>query len=76
MIWLPGAKVHFSGFESGSGNGSRGTILIEKMAKSAVWSQNADFEPPGWNSLGFHGILRNFMEFHRILWDSMDLLGP
>ena len=59
ILWLccRGRRQHFSGFESGSGNGSRGTIPIEKMAKSAVWSQNVDFEPPGrifgilWNEL-------------------------
>ena len=52
MIWSPRGSVHFSGFENGSRNGSRGAILIEEMAKSAVWNQNADFEPPDRNSLG------------------------
>ena len=41
IVWLRCRERvrHFSGFENGSGNGSRGTILIEKMAESAIWSQ-------------------------------------
>ena len=46
IVLQPGAKVHFSGFESASGNGSMGTIPIEKMAENVVWSQNAKFKCP------------------------------
>ena len=42
IVWFccRGRTGHFSGFENGSGNGSRGTIPIEKMAENAVWAKN------------------------------------